>query len=771
MSTKFAIGGARARVASALGMGITAALPLFALAAGTDSSGALEEIVVTAQKRAQDIQDVGLSVAAFGAETLRDRGITTTEELGSATPGLIVNDYGNPVITVFTLRGVQEFDFGDHQESPIAVFVDGSYVPYLSAVGMDLFDLERVEVLRGPQGTLFGRNATGGAIQLVSAKPTEELSGYGQVDAGNFNARRVEAAISGPIADGWLGRLSVLKDEHDGYYKNLIGADPGNADNLSWRGQLFRRLSDAGDLTLAVRGSHDDTSSSPYQSAAAYPDPATGLLLSGAGNPAAFASFCASFFGAPVGPHPTDCLSGDANTGNPFTIHNNRVGSFTRDYVGASATLNWDFGAAKLTSITSYGHLKKNYGGEDSDGTSLDVLTFGQTVKATDVSEEIRLAGKSARNDWIIGVYGLHIDGNYGTDVGFFMFDPSLTAFLGNAYGLRTQTWAVFGQTEFTIAPQWTVTAGLRWTEDDKSFHMVTPCVGPGCDPFGFTNPAFVQGTGYNSSVPGARTTRDSGNWDGKLQLNWKPSEDLLGYAGITRGTKAGGFNGGATAFYTVAQEIFNDEVLTDYEIGVKSRLAGGRVHVNASAFYYDYRNMQVFNQMGPSTVTFNRDGTVRGGEVDLQARIVEGLDFQLGLALLHTRIDPIANLNILTGTLVESSEELPNSPHVTVNAHLTKTWLFGPARIALEADGKWVGARKLNLIDNPATNETAYSTLDVRASYGPANGRWEVALYSQNLTNETYRIVGTPFVSTNGGVIEIFGPPRTFGGSFRIRF
>ena len=660
------------------------------MAAAADAAGTLEEIVVTAQKRSQDIQDVGISIEALGAATLRDRGITTTEQLGNATPGLIVNDYGNPVITVFTLRGVQEFDFGDHQESPIAVFVDGSYVPYLSAVGMSLFDMERVEVLRGPQGTLFGRNATGGAIQLVSAKPTEEFTGYGQVDAGDYNALRVEAAVSGPLADGWLGRLAVLKDEHDAYFKNLIGSNPGNADNLSWRGQLFRRFSDAGDLTLAVRGSHDDTTSSPYQAAAAYPDPATGLLLPGSSNPAAFASFCSSYFGTPVGTHPVDCLSGDTETGSPFKLRNNRVGSFSRTYVGASATLNWDFTGAKLTSITSYGHLKKNYGGEDSDGTSLDVLTFGQTVDATDVSQEIRLAGKSNRNDWIIGVYGLRIDGNYGTNVGFYMFDPPLTANLANAYSLQTKTWAIFGQTDFTLAPMWTITAGIRWTQDDKSFHMVTPCTGPGCDPLGFTDPFFVQGTGYDSSVPGAQTTRNSGNWDGKLQLNWKPTEDLLGYAGISRGTKAGGYNGGATAFYTVPEAIFNDEVLTDYEIGLKSRLAGGRARLNLSAFYYDYHDMQIFNQLGPSTVTFNDNGHVYGGEIDLQTRIAEGLDFQLGVAWLRTHLDPVANLNIATGELVYSTEELPNSPHATVNAHLKKTWLLGSGQVSLEGDGKW---------------------------------------------------------------------------------
>jgi iron complex outermembrane receptor protein len=306
-------------VFAVIGAGLPAREPRAA-----DAGDVLGEIVVTAQKRAQNIEDVPVSVEALGAEGLRDRGITSTVQLGSATPGLIVNDYGNPVITVFTLRGVQEFDFGDHQESPIAVFVDGSYIPYLSAVGMDFFDMDRVEVLRGPQGTLFGRNATGGAIQLISAKPTEDLTAFAQVDAGDYNERRIEAAVSGPLADGWLGRLSVLKDQHDGYFHNLIGSNPGDGDNLSWRAQLFRRLADSGELTIAVRGSHDSTSSSPYQAAAAYPDPATGLALYGAANPAAYAAFCSSFFGTTVGKNPTDCLSGDSSTGSAFTVRKAR---------------------------------------------------------------------------------------------------------------------------------------------------------------------------------------------------------------------------------------------------------------------------------------------------------------------------------------------------------------------------------------------------------------------------------------------------------------
>jgi iron complex outermembrane receptor protein len=735
-------------------------------------SDALAEVTVTAQKKTQDIQDVPISIQALKQDDLRGMGITSTEGLGNATPGLMVNDYGNPVITIFTLRGVQQFDFGDHQESPIALFTDGVYVPFLSAVGLDFFDMDHVEVLRGPQGTLFGRNATGGAIQLQSAAPTQDFTAYVQADAGNYAEHRVEAAVSGPIGAGWLGRLSVLKDEHSGYYNNLIGRDPGDADGLGWRAQLAHDLGDQGRFSLIVRGSHDDTTSSPGQAAPAYPDATTGLLLPGAANPAAYAQFCLNYFGASTPAHPVDCLSGDSATGNPFNIHANRVGHFLRTTVGASANLDWDFGFARLTSITAYGHLSKNYGGEDSDGTSLDLLTFAQTVDAKNASEELRLAGKSGPHDWIAGVYGLYIDGHYGTEQGYFMFDPTLNADTGNAYSLRTRTWAVFAQDEITLAPRWSLTAGLRWTGDDKNFTMTTPCVGPGCDVLGLTSPDLVQGTGYTDSVPGARTSRVSGNWDGKLQLSYKPIDGVLTYAGVSRGTKAGGFNGGAAAFYTVNQAIFDDEVLTDYEIGAKTDLAGGRVRANVSSFYYRYENMQVFNQIGPSTVTFNRDARIYGAEADLQALLAPGLESSLGVSLLHTRIDPVQNVNILTGESTSSPEELPNSPHVTVNARLAKSWLIGPSgKLVLEGDGKWVGGHKLSLIDNPATHESAFYTLDGRLSYGASDGSWEVALYSQNLTDQQYRIVATPFASFDGSLIEVFGPPRTFGGSIRVRF
>lgn len=734
------------------------------------SNGAmLEEVVVTAQKREQNLQDVGISVAAFDSETLQNRGITASTSLGGITPGLVVTDYGNPVITVFTLRGVSQFDFADHQEAPVATFVDGSYVPYLSAVGMNFFDLERVEVERGPQGTLFGRNATGGVISLVSAKPTKDVEGYADFRVGNFGALRAEGAIGGPLSDNVRGRLSVLKDQHDGYFKNSLGADKGDADNTSWRAQLVADVGDNGSFGIIVRGSRDRSLTSPYEARAAYPDPATGAILSGDGQ--AHADFCAGFFGTAIAPGAVDCLSGDIATGDPYRIQHDRIGSFERDYHGATATLDWDFGAVQLAAISSYGKLEKRYDNEDSDGTSLDTLYFGQSVDADDFSQELRISGEGERLNWVAGAYYLRIDGDYGSNTGYFLFDPVMQAEALSSYQLTTRSWAVFAQTEFELASRLTLTTGARWTNDDKRFALATDCGGPGCDLLGLTDPSIVQGTGFDASVPGADTTRSSGNWDAKLQLGFQANEDLLFYAGVTRGTKAGGYNGGASAFYTVDQVIFDDEELTSYEVGVKSLLADGRVRLNSSVWYYDYADVQVFSQLGPATVTFNRDGKAHGAELELAARVAPGFDLGLGVSILSTQLDPIDVQNILTGEITQIGQDMVNAPGATVNVVARKEWPMGPGRLSLQADATWSDDRKLNLIDNPATRQDACTLANLRIGYAAPDDRWEVALYSQNVTDEEYRTVATPFVNFTGAVLELYGPPRTYGASLRMRF
>ena len=224
----------------------------------------LEEITVTAQKREQDISDVGISITAYSGQQLRQLGITSTLQLDDMVPGLLVTDFGSGTTTQFTIRGSAQLDFADHQEPPVAVYSDGVYNSYMGGVAFSFYDVDRIEVLRGPQGTLFGRNATGGLVHVISNKPTRENEGYLELTGGEFGQIRAEGAASGPLGDSLSGRLSLAYENTDGYQENRIGPDVNDVDNFSGRVQLLFEPGD--DLSVHITGnySRDDAYGQGY---------------------------------------------------------------------------------------------------------------------------------------------------------------------------------------------------------------------------------------------------------------------------------------------------------------------------------------------------------------------------------------------------------------------------------------------------------------------------------------------------------------------------
>jgi iron complex outermembrane recepter protein len=726
----------------------------------------LQEIIVTAQKREQDIQSVGISVAAFSGEQLRDLGINATAQLGSQTPGLMVADYNNPATTTFSVRGVSQIDFADHEESPVAVFVDGAYVPYLSGVGMSMFDLDRIEVLRGPQGTLFGRNATGGAVQLITTKPGKDFDAYVDVTDGQYGLVETALAVGGPLTDNVQARVAFASTKHDGIFVNDAGPNKGDADSQNFRAQLRFQPSDTTDVLLSLHGSQDRESSVPYVPIPIYINPKTGLAVSG--NPAAHNQFCQNYFGTTGMANSVGCLDNVPYTGNPYQISENQNGvGFRRDDAGATATVTWNLGTTNLTSVTNYEHFQKNYGPEDDDGTPLSSFDFGQMVHAWNGSQEFRLAGSSDRDRWVGGLYYLVIDGDYGVTTSIYQQAPPIGESLAvdNSYSLRDNTWAVFGQNEFDFRPDLTLTTGLRWTQDRKRFALYTGCNGPGCEVFGYDSPDIVQGTGYNDSVPGAQTIRDQGNWSGKLQLDWRPRDQALLYAGITRGTKAGGYNAQSTATWTVQQEIFKDEVLTDYEVGFKTTEFNNRVRVNGSAFYYHYSDLQVFSQAGASVFTFNTNAIVRGAELEVSTTPLHGMQIDLGVSWLNSLTDPIQNVNALNDNVLYVREQLPFSPPFSVNALIRQEWRVFAGTFSLQADAKWLDTHKVELLDDPALLVAPYAVANIRAAYETKDRHWKVSVFVNNVFNNIHLINGTNVGSVDGSVLGIYGPPRWFGG------
>src|SRR5580700_9718159 len=358
----------------------------FAAEAGEEVK--LDEIIVTAQRREQNLQDVGTSVTAFDANTLQKLGFKDATDIVGQTPGMQFNQYG-ATVTVYNLRGVSQNDFSDHQEAPIAVYADDAYIATTGALAGSLFDMQRVEVLRGPQGTLFGRNATGGLIQYVSKQPTDTPEGYVQVTAGNYGAFQTEGAVGGPLTDIIDTRASFSTSYHDGYITNRIGPSINNQKQFAGRLQFKIKASDKGEILIKLHGLNNDRETDGnYSWAAAIPD-ATGRGVF-----------------APPG---TPDLGGYVNTStSPFNQAEDRRGLFNRTVWGANVRATWHLpGDIALVSVTDYLKMQKRYG-EDSDMSPNFLFNYDTGAHYQQFSQELRLNGAVGGFRWITGLYYLN---------------------------------------------------------------------------------------------------------------------------------------------------------------------------------------------------------------------------------------------------------------------------------------------------------------------------------------------------------------------------
>lgn len=532
------------------------------------SASVLEEIVVTAQKREQGLQDVGVSVTAFSGEQMRALGQTNSKDIAAQTPGLAFVDIGTSAINLINIRGVSQNDFSSHQEAPNAVYVDESYVSFIAALGFSMFDLERIEVLRGPQGTLYGRNATGGLVHYVSKKPTEEFDAFIDVSLGEYAKKRVEGGVGGSLGDGIRGRLSAVREEHDGWLDNSIGEDQNDTDDFAVRGQLAIDINPDAELLLSATYGEADRSQSYLHSSNAFN--ADGLEIPLPRD--------VDLYGTGPGADP----SGYRRDGDYYDIEVDTEGKYKSDTMILNGILTWNFDEVTMTSVTNYHDFDLDYI-EDSDGTPRFGINISTDRQATQFSQEIRFSGGKDDVRWVAGGYYLKIDGDYiittdgelgylddifsvfgivpsgALDGGGTLRDLGLADTLVSDSSLETTSWAMFGQAEYDISDDVTLIAGLRWTDDKKQYKYVSR--------------EFYAGTETTLSpadqIWGATAFDDSQSeedWSGKLQVDWHVNEDVLAYAGVSRGIKAGSFNAPITGGDVSS---FGQETLISYETGI----------------------------------------------------------------------------------------------------------------------------------------------------------------------------------------------------------
>ncbi len=736
----------------------TGVISALAVAIGASSAGVAtaqdvlnDEIVVTAQRREQNAQDIGISITAFSGEQLQALGVTDSIDLVQVTPGLRNPQAGSGLTSSFSMRGLSQSDYGASQEAPVALYVDEVYQSNQGASQFLLFDVSRVEVLRGPQGTLFGRNATGGVVHFITERPSQSFGGHVLAEVGRYNDQRLEMVLNGPLTETVSGRLSLAGHQRDTIIDNRIGPDMWDAGEIGGRAQILFEPSANFDLLLSARASSRSDTGQPYAWAAATP---TGFAGTGVFNPGG-----------------VDLLGFSEPDTDPLTVSADADGFHDVDLNGFSATAHWDLGGATLTSITDVSNVQVEYV-EDADMQPGELFHYRNLFDSDQFSQELRLNGETGNLVWVAGLYYLNTDGTYLqqgliADLGF---APAVAQ--NTAYDVTAESTSIFGQVEFGLAPQVRAIFGGRYVTETREQNYLSQYVDALGAPVAFgSSPDLLRFDG----------SRDEDLYALRAELDWTPTEDLLFYASYNRGVKGGGFNAplspdGAAVFIdpltfdpapTVDQAMrFDPEVLHAYEIGVKSTWADGRVRFNASAFFYDYRDFQALNFQGISTSYLtNNDAEMSGFDAELYLNPADGLNFVLGASYL----DQVAH-DIAIGPITVD-RQVPYAPEWNLTAVGRYEWDALGGRAAIQANANYVSEQFFGLTNAEVLREPGYTLANLRASYTFPNDRVTLSAFVDNVTDEEYRAVAFDLASFFGSVESQYALPRTWGLSVNYRF
>ena len=747
----------------------TAADPVPDVAAGR-AEPAIESITVTAQRREQRIEDVPATVTAFTGEALEARGLHELNQLDRLVPNVkIQGAYGNASNPLITIRGVGLDDFSDNTSSPAGVYVDDVYLAAPPSLAFGLFDVERVEVLKGPQGTLFGRNTTAGAVQFVSRPPTETFETRFAATLESFDRNTYEAAVGGPITDTLHFRVSGLGDYGGDYNDNdLEDSRSGGQARTAGRIQLRYIPSESSELLLNLHGGHDASDLGQYQN--------VGLLEAGVLETGAPVPCAAALRGKAEPGDCVDLLGFSDRDGDDQAGSYNRRGRLDYDSIGGSlrATVELSPGVT-LTSISAlerFGGLRR----EEADASPNRVLEADYDVRAKQLSQEVRLAGQTDRLDWIAGLFASSDEIQAETTFDLLRdlrpllgFQPDLlVATPRNRYDQDTVALAAFGHTVVTLTDRLSAQLGVRYSIERRDFSTQTLFVE---DPAALAA-AMLPSDGRVLSEFRAFNTRRL-TWN--AGLSYRVTPDLLAYASASTGFRSGGFNGGVPL--TVEEvEPYDDEDLLAFELGLKGSLAGGRLAYSISSFYYDFRDLQVSDltstaQGIPVQVLTNAaDSDAYGVDASLSAALAPGLRLNAGLGLLHAEFE-----DALIGGVDRSGKDVLNAPRVSLTTGIEYERELGSLLTRLAVDGAFQSREDLEVIQlapsqSATVSEGSYWIVDARLTLGSAQSPVEVTLFAKNLFDEE-PLRSTLTLAELGFAEYAYGLPRRFGITLTVRY
>lgn len=713
------------------------------------------DIIVTANKRVQSIIDVDSSITALSGDDLAAAGAQDTQALTNLTPNLVVQ---RSIVGKIHIRGIGNENFSVGGDPSVAVHSDGIYVARASAGFFDLFDIDRVEVLRGPQGTLYGRNATGGVINVLPRTPTNDLNGYATVEYGSYDHFRAEGAAGGPIADGLTARIAGMRATRDGFIRNVNqqASDRGfgrldSKDIYGLRGQIAY---DAGIVRARVLAEyiHDDSNLPAY---VYFRQPAPYLPPIPSGRREVDHGY------EPLLP----VLGGASRSfGSDDDL-------FKSNQLGLGLHLDVDLGPVTLSSVTGYRSFKFNWL-NDGDGTSAFFVNYGQQDESDQWSQELRLTSQSqGRFNWLVGYYYFNEDSEslIGLPVRLSLFGlPDDSIIADGTAGTRAH--ALFGELYYRLNDQLKVTVGGRYSREKRSTDYLYKGL--------FAAPVQAPIPTAEDPNPGRRTFTD---FAPKLVLTYEPDARTNIYASAAKGFKSGGFN------LLANQPSFDPETIWNYELGIKRRTPGG-LRFGASAFYSIFKDLQVGQIIELQSILTNAaKARIYGLEADFAYRPDDRLDIGGALGLLSAKFtrfctaDPTqpgaaleGGCDDLSNPIDLSGKTLPRAPKMSLSGYGSYRFDLGASgSLTARADARFQSRIYFTQFNRPTVTQDPYVLVNGRLTWTPASERFAVALWAQNVFNEYYFTEVLESGAFNPMLVEqgFPGPPRTVGISLSASF
>lgn len=742
----------------------------------------IEEVLVTAQKRSENVNEVPMSISALSGENLASKGFSDTEDLAKMVPGFTATKT-NSNTPVFTLRGVglYLYDSGVGASPAVSVYIDEVGLPSPAMTSGISFDLERVEVLKGPQGTLFGQNATGGAINFIAAKPTVEPSAGISVSIDQHNKNDVEAFVSGSLSETLLGRIAIGSVQGGAWQESASRPNDklGDKDQFQARVLLDWSASDSLSLKLNVTTATDESDTQgarftkfhPTHSSGSHPNSAAQAALS---NPNNIIS---------GGPEKADWTPGTNYANNSFDLMSLRVDKDLNDTV-------------TLTSLTAWQEVDIDMT-VDQDGAVWDNLIINPVGNAETFSQELRISGSDATMNWVAGInYEVSDIRNnlyYDTDLSAnYSFGPGLAYQVTFAENTSdTESKAVFGSLDYNITDRLTGQAGIRYTESSRDatnctfgdqvlsdyVNKITELLGPGSAGFVAGDCIMLEASSGPNAVPTGEISQslNENNTSWRVGLTYTTEDEIVTYGNISRGFKAGTIIP-AAGLTRASYFPTNEEQLTAFETGFKASLFDSRAQLNGAIFLYDYVDKQVpFIEKDPAfgalpALANVPKSEVKGAEIQLLTVLAEGLDLSLAATYLDTEVSQDHILDTTSGLVNVKGSVLPNTPELSFVGDLQyRRALTSDVDMVLGTSINYVGeslSRFQNAAEAPPVLPS-YTLVDIRAGFASPEDAWLIQFWGRNVTNKLYYTTDNISIDTS---YRYVGQGANYGLTFNYK-